>query len=267
MDDDPPLLLPCDEDGEPIRPRLNTTNTPFEGLPRDLCELLLDLLDTPSVFNLMLVNHNSKAIAYSEHHWKKRLRILFSPQTILRYRSKMRHFRGDPESWRLLTVALINRQYSIEDLSEAILARYPSHENYISFSQDGVDIFNQTFGAYMKTLYMQPLDEFERLVIEELPDIYFVNIINFRDDVLRIYRSKASRFGIVLCILVILATIHRYYGRTFQEPLPVFEMTAESFIIAMHRMLMNLAIIDSPFKQFMAKLINVERYPYLEDVD
>ncbi len=125
------------------KPLLDTFNTPFPTLPRDLIELLLDLLNTRSVFNLMLVSHNTKIIAYSDDHLKKRLHLLFDSKRISSHLITMTSLYTTtvPKGMhRLITVQMINKQRNKKDLLKIL-----GEDSYgILIHDSGIAALNET---------------------------------------------------------------------------------------------------------------------------
>jgi hypothetical protein len=185
-----------------IKHELNTDNTPFPGLPRDLCELLLDLFDTASVFNLMLVSKNTKSIAYSETHWKKRLALLFDPIRIQAHLILTRGYESIVVPYRM-----INKPRTVANVTHYVNSElvYP-----VEVTEDGLKTINYTINQYIRHLSLQPLSEFVEILNREMPQRITLGYMYFNliDSIMKEFEETKSRFAIFPAILRIMAIMH-----------------------------------------------------------
>lgn len=204
---------------------LKTDNTPFPRLPRDLCEVILDLLDTASVFNLMLVSKDTKTIAYSERHWEKRLKLLFDPETIAGHLLSTRRDRKAVVPYRTIAIELINRKYDAEYFS------LPMNQLAYRFeiTKEAVAILNNTLCRYIKHNSLFPLSEFASILQRDFPQT-----INFEGspwpllaNLLDAFQTGNARSRIIAIFFTLMAAIHetqndiRLFKGTVHAPRPI----------------------------------------------
>jgi len=281
---------------------INTGNTPFRGFPRDLCELLLDLIDTPTLFNLMLVSHNTKVLAYSEFHWKKRLYILFSKSSVDRYSISIKCYNFIISNHRATAVRMINRKRTRDQLMAIIQKLYPARAEYIQLEDDGVDALNETVLRYVRLLSMYPLAEFENLIKEDFPKTMNtgrMEQVRVRSWILSFYRDNQSRFGVVGVLINLIFEVQRRQARIDGGPRQAgakIVFNRENVIIGIYRIIRDQAFRctlnhsqdthqtndregdggdkcwkwmtygRSNFTILTETLVNPEKYPYLADV-
>lgn len=271
------------EDHRPI----NTNNTPFSTLPKDLCEPLLDMFDTGTVFNLMLVSHNTKTIAYSEQHWKKRLSILFSKSSIDRHLCATKRYSLLIPNHRVVAVEMINRKRTKEQLMSIIQSMYYTQAQFIQLEDDGVHAINETVLRYVRLLSMQPATEFENLIKEDFPEQILVgldSLVRVRSAMLSFYNQNQSRFGVIGVIINLILEVQRHHERLRSgNTVQTIIFDRETVIIGLYRISRDhnfrkdigfrkegvIKITPSArsnFVIFMESIVNPVNYPYLADI-
>ena len=194
-----------------ILEELKTDNTPFPNLPRDLCEIMLDFLDTASVFNLMLVSRDSKSIAYSERHWHRRLNSLFHRETITCHPLDTRRDAKAIVPYRLVAIELINRKYDAEYFISPM-----AHLAYrCEITEEAVAILNDTICRYVNYTSLFLLAEFTSILQNDFPQTIGFEGSRWRllANMLNAFQSKTfqdtnARSRIVAVFFTLIAGMH-----------------------------------------------------------
>lgn len=251
---------------------LRTDNTPFRLMARDICELVLDLLDTRTMFNLMLVSKDTKAIAYSENHWKKRLHSLFTQSAIEDHLYITRHDMHATVPYRIVAVEIINTYRSItkqqfENQTQAIF-----YSTRIKLSDQALVAVNFSIGKYVSTMALEPevkiiektLADFPMKFLKEGVSVGSIRVLNVNQ------RNITRHFSLRL----LAEFMHRsYYSRVMMLPASQDLIITERDIVKMMIQLMihvqeaydKSSSNKCPFVAFMQKYINCERYLWLAE--
>src|SRR3972149_1272637 len=176
-------------------------NTPFEGLLKDICGIILDHLYTEDVFTLMTVSKNTKIVASDEIFWKKRIYILFLKsdidQSMFGAKLTDKIFHASGYKYRLLTIKLISTGYSNKRYLEVLTSRFEQFA--IPVMDSCVEAIQNTISRYIKYLSLRPLSEFTSIIKSVFPERLDMasEFLNFHISITEKFDKTNNRYGLV----------------------------------------------------------------------
>lgn len=242
---------------------LKTDNTPFKLMARDICEIVLDILDTRTIFNLMLVSKNTKAICYNEHHWKKRLHLLFRDEEIENHLYLTRHDEHANVPYRIVAVEIIKLRRTINRQQFEIRLSNLS-DLTITVSDQAMMAFNATIGKYVEDLSLDLRSNVINRTLADFPLVFSTMGVKlghryFIEDVNK--TNLGPQFVILLLVKVIRNMYFRTYDLVINDRMLILSIV--ELMVYTQEKLAKSSKGTSPFVTFMQAYVNSEKYPWL----
>ena len=202
------------------------TNTPFDGFPRELINLILQQLFVEDIFKLLRVSWGTKTLLENEVYWNPILHCLFAPERIAHHLNtaaqNIPNFSLSANPSRLLVANMINRSYRDAYIREAydhamrLLDYQGSPQQKKPFTPSAFEAIQGTIGKFIRWASFRPLAEFPRLVNENFPSVLILRHTPcpFRERVIFHFEECNSRYALLHEFVYVIALVERRYHST-----------------------------------------------------